>query len=239
MGVRIQEGCGAGGRWLCGVILVLAGCASSPDVMMQSLPNAGEARPPSGSLAGEVSLREAGVSGRKDRIFLTQVSVKNRTGAPLTFGPEQVYLGDAGGTLILRVSEQWLPGYYEASMRGIAVAPDREAIPGFPSAKVTLGGVAYAAPPLTNTQRDEVAKEMAKLVEVTFVAPQKAVLGLSLDKGSEVALGVLLNEVTLGPNDAVSGYVYFYQPASARPAYPLRLVIELQDEVHAFQFRER
>ncbi|MGH7423881.1 MAG: hypothetical protein ACREJ1_09435, partial [Candidatus Methylomirabilales bacterium] len=203
-------------------------------------PNAGEARPSSGSLAGEVSLREAGVSGRKDRIFLTQVSVKNRTGAPLTFGPQHVYLADAGGTLILRVSEQWLPGYYEASMRGMPVAPDREAIPDFPSATVTLGGVAYAAPPLTNTQRDEMAKEMAKLVEVTVVAPQKAALGtVSLDKGSEVALGVLLKEVMLGPGAAVSGYVYFYQPASARPAYPLRLVIELQDEIHAFQFRER
>ncbi|MGH7479143.1 MAG: hypothetical protein ACREJ8_06095, partial [Candidatus Methylomirabilales bacterium] len=218
----------------------LAGCASSPDVIMQSLPNAGEARPSSGSLAGEVSLREAGVSGRKDRIFLTQVSVKNRTGAPLTFGPQHVYLADAGGTLILRVSEQWLPGYYEASMRGMPVAPDREAIPDFPSATVTLGGVAYAAPPLTNTQRDEMAKEMAKLVEVTVVAPQKAALGtVSLDKGSEVALGVLLKEVMLGPGAAVSGYVYFYQPASARRAYPLRLVIELQDEIHAFQFRER
>ncbi len=236
----MKEDRGAGVRWLCGVILVLAGCASSPDVIMQSLPNAGEARPSSGSLAGEVSLREAGVSGRKDRIFLTQVSVKNRTGAPLPFGPEHVYLADAGGTLILRVSEQWLPGYYEASMRGMPVAPDREAIPAFPSAKVTLAGIAYEAPPLTDTQRDEMAKEMAKLVEVTVVAPQKAALGtVSLDKGSEVALGVLLKEVTLGPDAAVSGYVYFYQPASARPAYPLRLVIELQDEVHAFQFRER
>ena len=240
MGVRMKEDRGAGVRWLCGVILVLAGCASSPDVIMQSLPNAGEARPSSGSLAGEVSLREAGVSGRKDRIFLTQVSVKNRTGAPLPFGPEHVYLADAGGTLILRVSEQWLPGYYEASMRGMPVAPDREAIAAFPSATVTLGGVAYAAPPLTNTGRDEVAKEMAKLVEATVVAPQKAALGtVSLDKGSEVALGVMLKEVTLGPGAEVSGYVYFYQPASARPAYPLRLVIELQDEIHAFQFRER
>jgi len=236
----MKEDCGAGVRWLCGVILVLAGCASSPDVMMQSLPNAGEARPSSGSLTGEVSLREAGVSGRKDRIFLTQVSVKNRTGAPLTFGPQHVYLADAGGTLILRVSEQWLPGYYEASMRGRPVAADRDAIPVFPSEKVTLGGVAYAAPPLTSTQRDEVAKEMAKLVEAAFVAPQKAALGtVSLDKGSEVALGVLLKEITLGPGAGVSGYVYFYQPASARPAYPLRLVIELQDEIHAFQFRER
>jgi len=240
MGVRMQECCGAGVKWLCGAILVLVGCASSPDVIMQSLPSAGETRPSSGSLAGEVSLREAGVSGRKDRIFLTQVSVKNRTGAPLTFGPEQVYLADAGGTLILRISEQWLPGYYEASMRGLPVAPDREAIPGFPSAKVTLGDVAYAAPSLTNTQRDEVAKEMAKLVETTFVAPQKADRRtLSLDKGSELALGVLLKEITLRPGDAVSGYVYFYQPASARPAYPLRLVIELQDEIHTFQFRER
>jgi len=236
----MKEDCGAGVRWLCGIILVLAGCASSPDVMMQSLPSAGEARPSSGSLTGEVSLREAGVSGRKDRIFLTQVSVKNRTGAPLTFGPQHVYLADAGGTLILRVSEQWLPGYYEASMRGRPVAADLDAIPVFPSAKVTLGGVAYAAPPLTSTQRDEVAKEMAKLVEAAFVAPQKAALGtVSLDKGSEVALGVLLKEITLGPGAGVSGYVYFYQPASARPAYPLRLVIELQDEIHAFQFRER
>jgi len=240
MGVRMKEDRGAGVRWLCGVILVLAGCASSPDVIMQSLPNAAEARPSSGSLAGEVSLREAGVSGRKDRIFLTQVSVKNRTGAPLTFGPQHVYLADAGGTLILRVSEQWLPGYYDASIRGNPIVPDLDAIPAFPSANVMLGGVAYAAPPLTNTQRDEVAKEMAKLVEVTFLAPQKADhRTLSLDKGSEVALGVLLKEITLGPGAGVSGYVYFYQPASARPAYPLRLVIELQDEIHTFQFRER
>ena len=237
--MRMKEHRGTGVRWLSGAILVLAGCASSPQVMMQSLPNAGETRPSGGSLAGEVSLREAGVSGRKDRIFLTQVSVKNRTGAPLTFGPQHVYLADAGGTLILRVSEQWLPGYYDASIRGRPVAPDRDAVPDFPTGKVTLGGVAYAAPPLTNTQRDEVAKEMAKLVEVTFVAPQKAARGTVFDKGSEVALGVLLQEVTLGPGDGVSGYVYFYQPASTRPPYPLRLVIDLEGEVHAFQFRER
>lgn len=237
--MRMREHRGTGVRWLSGAILVLAGCASSPQVMMQSLPNAGETRPSGGSLTGEVSLREAGVSGREDRFFLTQVSVKNRTGAPLAFGPQHVYLADAGGTLIPRVSEQWLPGYYDASIRGRPVAPDRDAVPDFPTAKVTLGGVAYAAPPLTNTQRDEVAKEMAKLVEATFVAPQKAARGTVFDKGSEVALGVLLQEVTLGPGDGVSGYVYFYQPASTRPPYPLRLVIDLEGEVHAFQFRER
>ena len=237
--MRMREHRGTGVRWLSGAILVLAGCASSPQVMMQSLPNAGETRPSGGSLTGEVSLREAGVLGREDRFFLTQVSVKNRTGAPLAFGPQHVYLADAGGTLIPRVSEQWLPGYYDASIRGRPVAPDREAVPDFPTAKVTLGGVAYAAPPLTNTQRDEVAKEMAKLVEATFVAPQKAARGTVFDKGSEVALGVLLQEVTLGPGDGVSGYVYFYQPASTRPPYPLRLVIDLEGEVHAFQFRER
>jgi hypothetical protein len=228
-----------GGRWFCGVILLLAGCASTPEVMIQSLPNAGEARPSGGSVVGGVSVREAGLSGRDDRIFLTYVSVKNRTGTPVAFGPQYVYLADAGGTLIPRISEQWLPRYYEASMRGIPVGGDREAIPAFPSAKVTLGGVAYTAPPLTNAQRDEMAKELAKLVEVAFVAPQKAVMGLSLDKGSDVALGVLLKEVALGPGDAASGYVYFYQPASARPTYPLRLVIEFQDEINAFQFRER
>jgi len=237
--MRMKEHRGTGVRWLSGAILVLAGCASSPQVMMQSLPNAGETRPSGGSLTGEVSLREAGVSGREDRFFLTQVSVKNRTGAPLAFGPQHVYLADAGGTLIPRVSEQWLPGYYDASIRGRPVAPDRDAVLDFPTAKVTLGGVAYAAPPLTNTQRDEVAKEMAKLVEATFVAPQKAARGTVFDKGSEVALGVLLQEVTLGPGDGVSGYVYFYQPASTRPPYPLRLVIDLEGEVHAFQFRER
>ena len=237
--MRMREHRGTGVRWLSGAILVLAGCASSPQVMMQSLPNAGETRPSGGSLTGEVSLREAGVLGREDRFFLTQVSVKNRTGAPLAFGPQHVYLADAGGTLIPRVSEQWLPGYYDASIRGRPVAPDRDAVPDFPTAKVTLGGVAYAAPPLTNTQRDEVAKEMAKLVEATFVAPQKAARGTVFDKGSEVALGVLLQEVTLGPGDGVSGYVYFYQPASTQPPYPLRLVIDLEGEVHAFQFRER
>jgi hypothetical protein len=208
--------------------------------MMQTLPNAAEARPSGDSLAGEVSLREAGVSNRKDRMFVTQVSVKNRTGTPLTFGPQHVYLADAGGTLIPRISEQWLPGYYEASMRGIPVVPNREAIPAFPSATVTLGGVTYAAPPLTTAERDAVATEMAKLVEAAVVVPQKAALGpVFLDTGSEMALGVLLQEITLGPGDAVSGYVYFYQAASARPAYPLRLVIELQDEIYAFQFRER
>jgi len=237
--MRMKEHRGTGVRWLSGAILVLAGCASSPQVMMQSLPNAGETRPSGGSLTGEVSLREAGVLGREDRFFLTQVSVKNRTGAPLAFGPQHVYLADAGGTLIPRVSEQWLPGYYDASIRGRPVAPDRDAVPDFPTAKVTLGGVAYAAPPLTNTQRDEVAKEMAKLVEATFVAPQKAARGTVFDKGSEVALGVLLKEITLGPGAGVSGYVYFYQPASTRPPYPLRLVIDLEGEVHAFQFRER
>src|SRR3972149_4293318 len=96
-GMRMKEHRGTGVRWLSGAILVLAGCASSPQVMMQSLPNAGETRPSGGSLTGEVSLREAGVLGREDRFFLTQVSVKNRTGAPLAFGPQHVYLADAGG----------------------------------------------------------------------------------------------------------------------------------------------
>lgn len=224
--------------WLSGVILVLAGCASSPQVIMQSLPLADEGRPSGASVAQEVSLREAGVSGRDDRIFVTRVSVKNRTGAPLTFGPEHVYLADAGGTLLLRISERWLPEYYDASVRGRPATPDREAIAPFRFTEVKLGGVAYRAPPLAGPQREQVTAEMAKLVEAAFVQPQKDARGTVFDKGSGVTLGVLMREVTLGPDDGTSGYVYFYQPAATRPPYPLRLVIDLQGEIHAFQFRE-
>lgn len=224
------------GSW--GAILVLAGCATAPKVVMRDLPIAGQI-PSAGASIGQVSLQEVVVSGRGDRIFLTRVVLRNRTGAALGFGPQHVYLADAGGTLILRISERWLPGYYNARIRGIPVKPDRKAIASFPLSEVRLGDARYTAPPLTADQKDELAIDLATLVEEAFVRPQKEAPGTFLQKGPEVTLGILVSDGTLRPGDGISGYVYFYHPTTREPLYPLRLVIELQQEVHTFLFRER
>jgi hypothetical protein len=81
-------------------------------------------------------------------------------------------MADADGTLLLRISERWLPDFYDTRFRGAPATPDRKAIRSFPSAEVKLGGAVYAAPSLTPAERDKVAAEMAELVEDTFVRPQ-------------------------------------------------------------------
>ena len=224
--------------WCTGAILVLVGCAASPQVLMRSLPLAGETRL-AGTSIEQVSLQEAGVSEREDRFFLTRVSLKNRTGKTLHFGPQHVYLADAGGRLLPRISERWLPEYYDAGIRGIPPDPDRKAIARFPSAEVKLGDATYVAPPLTSGQKGQMAAEVAALVQAAFVRPQRDAPRTFIHKTSEVTLGVLVRDVTLRPDERIAGYVYFYQSAARRPPYPLRLVIELQGEVHAFLFRER
>jgi hypothetical protein len=221
--------------WLWGAIL-FAGCASSPEVVMRSLPPTGDARP-SGPVH-EVSLREAGVSGRGDRIFLTRVSVKNRAQETLHFGPENVYLADADGRLLYRISEEWLPKYYNTRRYGQPGVADHKAIPAFPAVQVKLGDATYAAPPSTRAQRDKVATDLAELVEETFVRPQKDAPGTFMDKDPDVVLGTLLKPVSLGPGDGVSGYVYFYRAAAQGSVYPLRVVIKVESEVHTFLFRE-
>ncbi len=224
--------------WFWGVILALAGCASPPEVVMRSLPLAADARPSSASIQ-EVSLQEAGVLDRTDRIFFTRVSLKNRTGTTLQFGPQDVYLAGAGATLLYRISEEWLPKYYSTRFWGQEKGGvDRKAIPPFPSVEVKLGDIVYAAPPSTGAQREEVAAEMATLVYETFVHPLKDAPGTFMDKSADVVLGTLVSEVTLGPGDGISGYVYFYRPAAQRSPYPLRVVIKLESGVHTFLFRE-
>lgn len=222
--------------WFCAVVLGVAGCAS-PQIMINNLPLAGGPRGADASIA-EVSLQEIGVSGRDERILFTRVSIKNRTGKTLRFGPQHVYLVDESGTLFLRISERWLLRYYEAGIRGLPAAPTPEAIV-FPSAETKLGDALYRSTPLTAAQKGEVAEEMARLVKAAFVRPQRDAPGTFLDKGSEVTLGVPLKEMTLQPGRGMSGYVYFYHPKARKPQYPLRLITDLQDEVHAFLFRER
>lgn len=205
---------------------------------MRSLPLAGQV-PSAGAPIEQVSLQEVGVQGRDDRIFLTRVVLRNRTGAPLAFGPQDVYLADAGGTLILRISERWLPKHYHARIRGIPAQPDREAIVPFPVSEVRLANARYRAQSLTDAQREELAAELATLIEEAFVQPQREAPGTFLEKGPEVTLGVLVKDGTLRPGQGISGYVYFYHPTTSGPPYPLRLVIKLQDEVQSFLFRER
>ncbi len=224
--------------WLWGAILLFVGCASSPEVVMRGLPLAGDARRPDATIEA-VSLQEAGLSGRGDRIFVTRMSLKNRTGKTLHFGPEDVYLADAGRTLLLRISERWLPKYYKERFWGAPSEAGREAISAPPSAKVNLGGSVYVSPVLTRTQRDQVAGEMAELVDEVFVNPQKEAPGTFMSKAPEVTLGVLVSDVTLGPGEGTSGYVYFYRQKADSPPYPLRLLIEVQGKVHSFLFRER
>lgn len=185
-----------------------------------------------------VSLQEAGVSERTDRIFFSRVSLKNGTGNTLLFSPEDVYVADKSGTLLYRISPKWLQEYYKTRYYGQPAVADQKALPPYPSAEVKLGDAVYSAPPSTRGQRDRVATVMAELVEETFVRPQEDAPGTFLEKAPEVVLGNLLKEVTLNPGERVSGYIYFYRPAAEGSPYPLRVVIKLQSEIRTFSFGE-
>lgn len=236
----------------CGVILGVAGCAS-PQVVSTHLPLAGEAGGEYTSLVKvslqetrgaieEVSLRETGVTERDERILSTRVSVKNRTGKTIPFGPQQVYLADAGGRLFIRISEGWLHKHYDDRIRGIHSKATPKAIVPFSSEEVKLGDTVYRSSPLTAAQKGELAEEVTELVDDAIVSPQTKLGGFpvySFEKTPEVTLGVLLKEVSLQPGHRTSGYVYFYRPRTWKPRYPLRLIMDLQGQVHTFQFRER
>lgn len=222
--------------WLCSVILWLAGCASQPQIVITSLPIADEA-PPASAFTAEASLQEAGVSERDDRIVVVRVSLRNRTGRTVPFGPEHVYVVDATGELFVRISSKWLHDYYDARLRGLPATPTREAIATFPSEGVKVGSAEFRSPALTAVQRDHVVKEMARLVEEVFVGPQQDAPGTFWEKGPQVALGVRLKEVILQPDNGVSGHVYFYHAAGTKPQHPLRLILDLQGEVYAFLFQ--
>lgn len=223
---------------LCGLILWMVGCASKPEIVITSLPLAGEARGASASIT-EASLQEAGVSERNDRIVVARVSVRNRTGNEVLFGPEHVYVADAAGELFLRISEEWLRDYYNARIRGVSAKADPEAIAPYPSDSdtVKVGDAEFRSPPLAPAQRGELAEEMAELVEEAFVRPRRDAPGTFLEKGVEGTLGVLLKEVTLKPDHRLSGFVYFYHSAATKPQYPLRLIMDLDGEVSAFLFQ--
>lgn len=239
--------------WFCGVIFGVASCAS-PQVVSTSLPLAGAeggeytsmkevSLRETGASVEVFSLRETGVSERNERILSTRVSITNRTGDTIPFGPEYVYLADAGGRLFIRISEAWLHDYYDNRIRGIPSKSTPKSIVPFDSAEVKLGETIYRSSPLTAAQKDEVSEEITELVEDAIVDPQQAGFGAfpipSFEKPPEVALGVLLKEVSVRPGHGTSGYVYFYRPRAWKPRYPLRLIMDLQDEVHTFQFRER
>ncbi|MFQ5801355.1 MAG: hypothetical protein ACE5JQ_00485 [Candidatus Methylomirabilales bacterium] len=223
--------------WLWGVILGLAGCASD-QVVIRSLSLVGDTRV-AGTSIGQVSLQEARAVGRDGRIFLTLVSIRNRTGRSLRFGPQDVYLADANGKLLFRISGVWLFQYYDARIRGLPATSSPQAISPYPFPEVRLADTEYTSLPLSPAQKGKVAEEIARLVETVFVLPQQAAPGTFLDKGPQVTLGVLLEEVTLQPGAGVSGYVYFYRPAGMRPRPPFQLVIDLRGEVHAFLFQGR
>lgn len=223
--------------WLWGVILVLAGCASSDPVVMRSLPLAGEA-PRTGTSIQEVSLQEAGVPNRDDRLFMARVGLKNRTGKALQFGPHDVFVADAGATLLYRISERWLSEYYTTRSYGKPAVADRKAIAPYSSTEMKLGDATYAAPPSSAAQRDSLATEIAELVEEIFVRPQEDGPRTFLERAPEVTLGTLVQERTLQPGDGVSGFVYFYRPATQSSPYPLQVVIKLESEIHTFAFRE-
>ena len=240
-------------QWFCGVILGMAGCAS-PQVVSTSLPLAGAAGGEytsmkevslreTGASVEVFSLRETGVSEREERILSTRVSITNRTGDAIPFGPEYVYLADAGGTLFIRISEAWLHDYYDARIRGIPSKPTPKSIVPFDSAEVKLGDTIFKSSPLTAAEKDEVAEEMTELVEDAIVRPQRKGFGTfpipSFERTPEVTLGVLLKEGSLRPGRGTSGFVYFYRPKAWKPRHPLRLIMDLQGEVHTFQFRER
>lgn len=222
--------------WPCGLILGLAGCASKPEIVITGLPLAGEVRGASASVT-EASLQEAGVSERDDRIVVARVSLRNRTGKVVPFGPEHVYLADATGELFLRISEKWLRDYYNARIRGFPAKSPPEAIAPFPSGEVKVGDAELRSPALTPAQKGELAEEMAELVEEALVRPRRDAPGTFLDKGVEGTLGVLLKQVTLKPDHGLSGFIYFYHSAATKPQYPVRLIMDLDGEVSAFLFQ--
>lgn len=222
--------------WLCGLILGLTGCASKPEAVLTNLPLAGEARGSSASIT-EASLQEAAVSGRDDRIVVARVSLRNRTGRAISFGPGHVYVADSTGKLFLRISEEWLRDFYTAKVNRRPAGSLPEAIVPFPSDEVTVGGTALRSPPLTAARKGKMAEELARLVEEVFVRPRREAPGSFVDKGVEGALGVLLQEVTLQPDQGVSGFIYFYHAAATRPLYPLRLIADVEGEISTFLFQ--
>lgn len=223
---------------LCGLILWMVGCASKPEIFITSLPPAGEARGASASIT-EASLQEAGISKRADRIVVARVSLRNRTGEAVLFGPEYVYLADATGELFLPISAKWLRDYYSARIRGLSAKADPEAIAPYPSDSdtVKVGDAEFRSPALTPAQREELAEEMAELVEEVFVRPQRDAPGTFLEKVPETTLGVLLKEITLKPDRGITGFVYFYHSGATQPQHPLRLIIDLEGEISAFLFQ--
>ena len=222
--------------WLCGLILGLTSCASKPETLLTNLPLAGEVRGASASIT-EASLQEAAVSKREDRIVVARLSLKNRTGKAVSFGPGHVYVADATGELFLRISENWLGDFYTARVNGRPAAALAKAIVPFPSDEVTVGDAVFRSPPLTAVQKGKMAEEMAELVEEVFVRPRREAPGDFLERGVEGALGVFLKDVTLQPNQGISGFVYFYHSAATKLQYPLRLIADLEGEVSTFLYQ--
>lgn len=221
--------------WFCGLILGLTSCAAKPETVLTNLPLAGQEGGASASIT-EASLQEAAVSKREDRIVVARVSVKNRTGKAISFGPGHVYVADATGELFLRISEEWLRDFYTAKVNGHPAAALAEAIVPFPSDRVMVGDGAFRSRPLTAVQRGKMAEEMAELVEEVFVRPRREAPGSFMEKGVEGALGVLLKDVTLQPNRGISGFIYFYHAAATRALHPLRLMADLDGEISTFVF---
>lgn len=222
--------------WLCGLIVGVTSCASKPEIVMTNLPLAGEARGASASIT-EASLQEVGVSDRDDRIVVARVSLRNRTGKEVVFGPEHVYLVDATGEMFPRISEEWLAEYYSQKIRKGPAGASPEAIAPFPEEQVKLGNAEFSSPSLTADQRAEMAEEMADLVNEAFVRPRRDAPGTFLVKGVEEALGVLLKESTLKPGARNIGFVYFYHSGATKPQFPLRLIIDFEGEMYAFLFQ--
>ncbi len=222
--------------WLCGLIVGVASCASQPEIVVTSLPLAGEVRGGSASNT-EASLQEVSVSDRGDRIVVARISLRNRTGREVFFGPQHVYLVDATGEMFPRISEKWLAEYYSQGIRKAPADTPPEAIAPFPDEQITLGNVEFRTPQLTADQREEMVEEMADLVQEAFVRPRRDAPGTFLVKGVEEALGVLLKESTLKPGARDLGFVYFYHSAVTKPQFPLRLIIDLEGEKHVFLFQ--
>lgn len=222
--------------WFCSLILGLTGCAAKPEAVLTTLPLAVEAPGASASVR-EASLQEAALSNRGDRIFVAQVSLRNRTGKTVSFGPGHVHVVDAIGVPFPRISEEWLHDFYSAKVNRRPAAVPPEAIVPFPSDEITVGSATLTSPPLTAAEQRKMAEEMATLVGEVFVRPRQETPGSFLVKGPEGALGVLLKDVTLKPGQSVSGFVYFYQAATTRPQYPLRLIADVEGEISTFLFQ--
>lgn len=221
--------------WLGGLIIGLVGCASKAETVLTNLPLAAEVRGASASIT-EASLQEGGALERDDHIVVARVSLRNRTGKAVSFGPGHVYVADATGQLFLRISEEWLRDFYTAKVNSRPTVGLPEAIVPFPSDEVTVGDSVFRSPPLTSVQKEKMAEEVAELMDEVFVRPRREAPGTFVDKDMEGALGVLLKDVTLQPNQWISGFVYFYHSAATQPQYPLRLIADLEGEISTFLF---